>query len=134
VVQLYAGIMVVSAVGMEPPHDGRSRGAAFQGFARGPIGRNEAMGMASPTSRQGHLSLKSEKVRTPLLMIDYGVTLPSAGSNDVPDFHMACRTTAILRARAVAARLKPSRFHSARPQRRSALCARTRVKSTLAAS
>ena len=39
-------------------------------------------------------------------------------SNAAPARHMACSTTAILRATATAARLKPSRFLSARPQRR----------------
>ena len=46
---------------------------------------------------------------------------------------LSSRSRAV-RASAVAARLKPSRFHSSRPQRRSALSLPTRVRSTAAAS
>ena len=52
---LYAGIRVVSAVGMEPPHDGRSRVRPPRVSRAVQIGRNEPTGMALPTSRQGHL-------------------------------------------------------------------------------
>ena len=58
---LYAGIRVVSAVGMEPPHDGRSRVRPPRVSRAVQIGRNEATGMASPTSRQGHPGMTSEE-------------------------------------------------------------------------
>ena len=53
---MYAGIRVVSAVGMKPPHDGRSRVWPPRVLRAVRISRNEATGMASPTSRQGHPS------------------------------------------------------------------------------
>lgn len=55
-----AGIRVVSAVGMKPPHDGRSRVRPPRVSRAVRIGRNEATGMASPTSRQGHRNATSE--------------------------------------------------------------------------
>jgi len=48
---LYAGNRVVSAVGMEPPHDGRSRVRPPKVSRAVRIGRNEPTRMASPTSR-----------------------------------------------------------------------------------
>jgi hypothetical protein len=50
---------VVSAIGMEPPHDGRLR--VRQSLCAVRIGRNEATGMASPISRQGHRDSTSEE-------------------------------------------------------------------------
>src|SRR6516225_3099940 len=58
---LYAGNRVVSAVGMKPPHDGRSRVRPPKVLHAVRIGRNEATGMASPTSRQGHRDSTSEE-------------------------------------------------------------------------
>jgi hypothetical protein len=54
-------IRVVSAVGMEPPHDGRSRVRPPRVLRAVEIARNEATGMASPTSRQGHPGITSEE-------------------------------------------------------------------------
>ena len=53
-VALYARSRVVSAVGMTPPHDGRSRVRPPTVSCAVFISRNEARGMALPTSRQGH--------------------------------------------------------------------------------
>src|SRR5215471_11113862 len=50
---LYAGNRVVSAVGMKPPHDGRSRVRPPKVSRAVRIGRNEPTRMAWPTSRQG---------------------------------------------------------------------------------
>src|SRR6516165_3697486 len=61
---LYAGNRVVSAVGMKPPHDGCSRMWPPKVLHAVRIGRNEATGMASPTSRQGHRSSTSEERTT----------------------------------------------------------------------
>ena len=58
---LYAGNRVVSAVGMKPPHDGRSRVRPPKVLNAVRIGRNEPTGMASPTSRQGHRDSTSEE-------------------------------------------------------------------------
>src|SRR6266568_4831559 len=57
---LYAGSRVVSAVGIKPPHDGRSRVRPPRVLCAVRIGRNEPTGMASPTSRQGHRDTTSE--------------------------------------------------------------------------
>src|SRR6516162_738183 len=57
---LYAGNRVVSAVGMKPPHDGRSRVGPPKVSRAVRIGRNEPTRMASPTSRQGHRDSTSE--------------------------------------------------------------------------
>src|SRR5215831_3748639 len=87
---LYAGNRVVSAVGMKPPHDGCSRMWPPKVLHAVRIGRNEATGMASPTSRQGHWSSSSEeRTNTVSSLFDYGVVAPSAGLNGVADFHMA---------------------------------------------
>jgi len=58
---LYAGIRVASAVGMKPPHDGRSRVWSPSVLCAVRIGRNEATGMTSPTFRQGHCGSTSER-------------------------------------------------------------------------
>jgi len=58
---LYAGNRVVSAVGMKPPHDGRSRVRPPKVSRAVRIGRNEPTRMASPTSRQGHRDSTSEE-------------------------------------------------------------------------
>ena len=88
---LYAGIRVVSAVGMKPPHDGRSRVRPPKVLCAVRIGRNEPTRMASPTSRQGHRDSTSEEgtntVNSLLDLWRYGVL--SVGLNAVPDFHMA---------------------------------------------
>jgi hypothetical protein len=54
-----AGIRVVSAVGTKPPHDGRSRVRPPRVLRAVRNGRNEATGMALPTSRQGHRNATS---------------------------------------------------------------------------
>jgi len=88
---LYAGNRVVSAVGMKPPHDGRSRVRPPKVLCAVRIGRNEPTRMASPTSRQGHrVSTSEECTNTVNSLLDlwrYGVL--SVGLNAVPDFHMA---------------------------------------------
>ena len=88
---LHAGIRVVSAVGMKPPHDGRSRVRPPKVLCAVRIGRNEPTRMASPTSRQGHRDSTSEEgtntVNSLLDLWRYGVL--SVGLNAVPDFHMA---------------------------------------------
>src|SRR6516164_8242491 len=86
---LYAGNRVVSAVGMKPPHDGRSRVRPPKVLCAVRIGRNEPTRMASPTSRQGHRDSTSEEcTNTVSSLFDYGVTALSVGLNAVPDFHM----------------------------------------------
>jgi hypothetical protein len=85
-----AGIRVVSAVGMKPPHDGCSKVWPPKVLHAVLIGRNEATGMASPTSRQGHRSSTSEeRTNTVSSVFNYGVMTPSVGLNGVPVFHMA---------------------------------------------
>src|SRR6516165_2106567 len=88
---LYAGNRVVSAVGMKPPHDGRSRVRPPKVSRAVRIGHNEPTRMASPTSRQGHRDSTSEEctntVNSLLDLWRYGVL--SVGLNAVPDFHMA---------------------------------------------
>ena len=87
---LYAGNRVVSAVGMKSPHDGRSRVRPPTVSCAVQIGRNEPTGMASPTSRQGHLDSTSEEYSNTVSSLStYGVTALSVGLNAVPDFHMA---------------------------------------------
>ena len=58
---LDAGIRVVSAVGMKPPHDGCSKVRPPTVLHAVRIGRNEPTGMASPTSRQGHRGTTGEE-------------------------------------------------------------------------
>jgi hypothetical protein len=58
---LYAGIRVVSAVGMKPPHDGRSRVRPPKVLHAVRIGPNELTGTTSPTSWQGHRGSTSEE-------------------------------------------------------------------------
>jgi hypothetical protein len=70
-----AGIRVVSAVGMKPPHDGCSKVRPPKVLHAVRIGRNEPTGMTSPTFRQGHRDLTSARERL--------------GSYGLPDFHMA---------------------------------------------
>jgi hypothetical protein len=68
-------------------------------------------------------------------MRDQGAAEAEArASKLVPVFHIACRITASLRASATAARLKPRRFFSAKPQLRSVLSACTCVRIDVAAS
>jgi hypothetical protein len=87
---LDAGIRVVSAVGMKPPHDGCSRMWPPKVLHAVRIGRNEPTGMTSPTSQQGHRgSTSEERTNTVSSLFDYGVAAPRAGLNGVPDFHMA---------------------------------------------
>jgi len=70
-VALYAGIRVVSAVGMKSPHDGRSRVRPPRVSRAVRIGRNEPTGMASPTSRQGHRnSISEERTNTVSSLFD----------------------------------------------------------------
>src|SRR5262249_47669517 len=57
---VYAGIRVVSAVGVKPPHDGRARVRLPEVLCAVRIGRNEPTRIASPTSRQGHRDSTSE--------------------------------------------------------------------------
>jgi hypothetical protein len=56
-----AGIRVVSAVGMKPPHDGRSRVRPPKVLHAVRIGHNEPTGMTPPASRQGHRGSTSEE-------------------------------------------------------------------------
>jgi hypothetical protein len=90
-------------------------------------GRNSESGYLSSWSR-AHRRL----VHT---VVDRQAVADNAlGSKSVPAFHIACITTANLRASATAARLKPRRARSAKPQRRKALSARMRVSRMVAAS
>ena len=59
---------------------------------------------------------------------------PAFGSNNSPVFSIACMITANLRARATAARLKPSRSFSSSAQVRNVLVSDDRFKMTEAAS
>jgi hypothetical protein len=54
---------------------------------RGPDGRNEPTGMASPTSRQGHRSSTSEECTNTVSYCP--MTAPSVGLHAVADFHIA---------------------------------------------
>jgi hypothetical protein len=63
-VALYARSRVVSAVGIAPPHDGRSRVRPPTVSRAVWISRNEATGMALPTSRQGHRDSTTSKGST----------------------------------------------------------------------
>ena len=60
--------------------------------------------------------------------------MAALGLKSAPFFHIACMTTANLRATATAARLKPRRFLRARPHRRRSLSPCTRVSIVVAAS
>ena len=87
---LYAGIRVVSAVGMTPPLDGRSRVRPPTVSCAVFISRNEPKEMAPPTSRQGHGDWTSEagtNTVSPCFYLE--LAAPSVGLNGVPDFHMA---------------------------------------------
>lgn len=112
-------------------------------------GGNSQRGMASPTSPAGtsrlsertdHGDIRSLHGSPPKAKEPHGdgpqaaVDVAASGSKSAPVFHIACMTTAILRARATAARLKPRRFLRVRPQRRSRLSLRTRVSSPVEAS
>jgi len=73
-----AGIRVVSAVGMKPPHDGCSKVRPPKVLHAVRIGRNEPTGMTSPTSRQGHRgSTSEERTNTVSSLFDYGVAASS---------------------------------------------------------
>jgi len=144
-----AGLTVVSAVGTGPPHDGPSgdRPSTVVYAVQG--GGNIYRGMASPTFPAG-TSRSSRRTehgdgRSPHdihLMTKEPGEVGSQGAADgaalgvksTPFFHIACMTTAILRATATAARLKPRRFLRARPHRRSSLSLCTRVSIVVAAS
>ena len=106
--------------------------------------RNQTSGMAGPTSRQGRLKASEARMRNhsgsahgavaPTEAGRHYAGAPVAGSKTRPSRHIACITTASLRARATAARLKPTFSLSFRPQLRSTLSERTRLSITVAAS
>jgi hypothetical protein len=106
--------------------------------------RNQSLGMAAPTSRQGRLDASDGRRRNNRGSAHGGTSgvaggrpyagAPKAGSKTRPSRHSACRMTASFRATATAARLKPTFSFSLRPQRRNALSERTRVSTTVAAS
>ena len=146
--QACAGFTVVSAVGTGPPHDGPSRdrpskvSGAVQ-TAAGPSaewprprprqGRPKCPTTAGTRERVGQLMACTPDEETS--MRDQGAAEAEArASKLVPVFHIACRITASLRASATAARLKPRRFFSAKPQLRSVLSACTCVRIDVAAS
>ena len=137
-----AGFTVVYAVGTEPPQDGYSRVPMCT--SRSASSRNQTSGMAGPTSRQGRLTASEARMRNHSGSAHSAVAgteagrhyagAPVAGLKTRPSRHIACITTASLRARATAARLKPTFSFSFRPQLRRALSERTRVSITVAAS
>ena len=135
-----AGFTVVYAVGTEPPQDGYSRVPMCTSASS----RTQTSGMAGPTSRQGRLTASEARMRNHSGSAHGAIAgteagrhyagAPVAGLKTRPSRHIACITTASLRARATAARLKPTFSFSFRPQLRSALSERTRVSITVAAS
>jgi hypothetical protein len=112
--------------------------------SRSASSRNQTSGMAGPTSRQGRLTASEARMRNHSGSAHGAIAGTEAGRHDAgapvaglktrPSRHIACITTASLRARATAARLKPTFSFSFRPQLRSALSERTRVSITVAAS
>jgi hypothetical protein len=104
----YAGFTVVYAVGTEPPQDGYSRVPMCT--SRSASSRNQTSGMAGPTSRQGHLTASEARMRNhsgsahgavaPTEAGRHYAGAPVAGSKTRPSRHIACITTASLRARA----------------------------------
>ncbi len=112
----------------EPPHVGSSR--TEPSYVDGALGHEPV----HPIKRNGsaHVPAGTERARC-LLRRAQAVT-PAERSNSSPDFSMACMMTASLRATATAARLKPIRSRSLRPQSRSVLSAELRVRMTVAAS
>jgi hypothetical protein len=144
----YARFTVVSAVGTRPPHDGHSGDRPSTVECAVQEGGNPERGMTSPTSPAGtsRSSGSTEHGDGQSPHRAYLTTeLPGAGSQvpanvaalglkSAPFFHIACMTTAILRATATAARLKPRRFLRAKPHRRRSLSPCTRVSMVVAAS
>ena len=137
----YAGFTVVYAVGTEPPQDGYSKGWPSNvhiavckqpqpnkrnGRAHVPAGTSQ--GIRSADAKPQRLSTRRSRWNGGY------AGAPVAGLKTRPSRHIACITTASLRARATAARLKPTFSFSFRPQLRSALSERTRVSITVAAS
>lgn len=104
----------------EPTHDGASRGEPSNvGCA---LSRSGATGVAEwlcPRPRQGHDLAFSGG----MLSASDQTVVPMVGSKSSPDFNMACIVTASLRAKAVAARLKPTRSLSFSPHVRKPLSA-----------
>ena len=123
---------------------GIRRGGLPMCTSRSVSSRNQTSGMAGPTSRQGRLTASEAGMRNHSGSAHGAVAgteagrhyagAPVAGLKTRPSRHIACITTASLRARATAARLKPTFSFSFRPQLRSALSERTRVSITVAAS
>jgi hypothetical protein len=144
-----AGFTVVSAVGTRPPHDGHSGDRPSTVVCAVQGGGNVYRGMASPTfpagtSRSSRRTEHGDGRSTHdihLMAKELGevgsqvaADVAALGLKSTPFFHIACMTTAILRATATAARLKPRRFLRARPHRRSSLSPCTRVSIVVAAS
>ena len=99
--------------------------------------------MISAASRQGRIGAprKAQSVERRMacgrgvrLRDQAGNATPALGSNNSPVFSIACMITANLRARATAARLKPTRSFSASAQVRSVLVSDSLFKMTEAAS
>src|SRR6478672_5790791 len=100
-------------------------------------------GMTSAASRQGRFGAPSKGANGETLdsagcgvrLLDQaGTVAPAFGSNSSPVFSIVCMTTANLRARATAVRLKPSRSFSASAQVRNVLVSDDLFKMTEAAS
>lgn len=87
-----------------------------------------SVGMVQPTSRQGRVRSLAACQR------NCYAGAPAVLSNSSSDLSMACITTESFRATATAARLKPMRSRSLRPQSHKALSAELRVRMTHAAS
>jgi hypothetical protein len=136
-----AGCRVLSAVGAQgPPHNGQTRVWAFQcllrGFAsdrnaRSGIARAHVPGRDVSMPGKGGRRTESEVITPVRLRMSnfhaaFAATAPA--SKFLPVFHMMWRMTASLRATATAARLRPLFFRSERPQERSELFLRTRVR------
>ena len=86
---LYARIRVVSAVGMKPPHDGRSRVRPPKVSPRS--GSAATNPREWPRPRPGRdIEIRRVKDAQPRSThcSTYGVTALSVGLNAVPDFHM----------------------------------------------
>lgn len=131
--------MVLFVIGSSPSHHGVRLALADQCQRRrdrrryAPAG-NPNCDLAVPPSRQGQLVSRCH-VRTSvsdLLSLLHALTIGAPKS--VPSIHMRCSTTAILRAKATRAFLKPARLASFVPQLFNGLALRARPSMMLAAS
>ena len=138
-----AGVRVVSAVGRRSRRMMRFEtdpAMSRSAIRRQPIAARISRWSSCLTSRWTHPQLTSSGSSGSRLrfggllffLVHAGTSL--SASNGCPLRHMACSTTASLRATATFARLNPMRSRSLRPQRRRSLSVRARVRIWAAAS